>query len=285
MSTVLVTGATGTIGSNTATALLDAGHPDVRLGVRDPSKVADLVARGATAVRFDYDDPASMQAAFAGVDAALLVAPFVDEPGPLVARALAAARAAGGVHIVRLSAAGAAPDAPAIAGKHGRIDAAMGDHADRWTVLRPNFFVDNLWKFQTDAIRAGGWYGAGEGAAAWIAAADVGAVAAAILREPAAHHGATYDLTGPEALTEAQLAGFVSDAVGRPVAYTAIGDEALAAGMAQGGVPSWMAEDLLFLETVKANGWAAGTTDTVAKLLGRPATSAAAYIRSNAGRW
>lgn len=283
MSRILITGATGTVGSLTAQALLDAGAR-VRVAVRDPAKAAALAARGAEVVAFDYDDASTFAAAFAGVEAALLISPFIEDPLPGLQAAVEAAAAAGVRHLVRLSAAGADPQAQGLPAKHGAGEALVHASGLSWTTLRPTFFVDNLWKFNAQSIREqGAWYGAGAGGrSAWIAAADVAAVAAAALLAPEAHAGRTYELTGPEALSDAELAELVSEALGRPVQYVEVGPEGLRQGMAQWGAPEWMVQDMLFLEQVKAGGWAAATTQGVQQALGRAPRAARAYVQANA---
>ncbi|MCB9759897.1 MAG: NAD(P)H-binding protein [Alphaproteobacteria bacterium] len=281
MSTILITGATGTIGALTARALLGAGQI-VRLGVRSPDKAS---LPGARAVRFDFDDPASMTAALQGVDRLLLITPFVEDHAPMVARALDAARAAGVSFVLRLSAAGADPTATeGLPAKHGLGERLLHESGLGWAVLRPNFFVDNLWKFAADGIRSqGALFGAaGEGRTAYVAGSDIAAVAAAILAAPDAHLGRTYTLTGPEALSEPELAALVSGAIGREVRYIDLPPDALRQGMA--GAPDWMIDDMLALEAVKANGWAQAISPDVEAILGRPPASAASAIAENAAR-
>ncbi|MCB9741944.1 MAG: SDR family oxidoreductase [Alphaproteobacteria bacterium] len=283
MSRVLITGATGTVGALTARALL-GGDLLVRVAVRDPAAAQDLAALGAEVVAFDYDDPSTHGPAFDGVDAALLISPFVEDPLPGLRAAVQAAEVAGVRHLVRLSAAGADPDASGLPGKHGLGERLVQESGLGWTVLRPTFFIDNLWKFNAQSIREqGAWFGAGAGGrSSWVAAQDVAEVAAAALRQPEVHAGQVYALTGAEALSDAELAGLVGEALGREVRYVEVGPEGLRQGMAQWGAPAWLVRDMLFLENVKAQGWAEATSPHVAQVLGRPPTAAAAYVQANA---
>ncbi|MEZ4238452.1 MAG: NmrA family NAD(P)-binding protein [Myxococcota bacterium] len=125
-SIILVTGATGTVGAQVASQLLDAGAR-VRIAVPDPAseRAAPLVARGAEAVRLDWDDAATYGPAFAGVRRALLLTPFVEHSAAYVERAVAAARSAGVQHLVRSSALGADPEAPGVGRDHGLGEAAV----------------------------------------------------------------------------------------------------------------------------------------------------------------
>lgn len=267
---VLVTGANGTVGRATVAALIEQGLT-VRAGVRDLAKGASLAALGATPVQLDLDAPDTLAAAFAGVDRLFLLTPFTEDPRPHVARALDAAKAAGVGFVLRMSALGAAEDAPfALSRMHAANEQQVRNSGLAWAVIQPSFFMDNPVKYQGAAIaHTGAFYGASDGAAAWISSLDIGAAAAAILAQPEAHGGQTYLLTGDEVLTEAQLAAQLAEAAGRPVAYVNVGPAALRASLDDQGTPGWQAQALLDLETVKANGWAAQTSDVVQRLTGR----------------
>ncbi len=281
--TYLVTGANGTIGARTVAALRAQGAT-VRAGVRRLDQGAPLAALGATPVHLDFTDPASLAAAFDGVDRVLLLTPFVEDALPLVDAALSAAQAAGVDFVVRLSAQGAAEDAPfALARAHAAAEGRVRQSGLRWAVLRPTFYMDNTLGFQGGAIaQTGAFYGANDGAVAWISSVDVGAAAAAVLADPDAYAGQTYGLTGGEALTQAQLAEQIAEAAGRPVGYVNVGPAALRASLEGQGTPAWQVQALMDLETIKGNGWAAGTTDAVQRLLGRPPLTFAAHLGHSA---
>ncbi|MEM1415852.1 MAG: SDR family oxidoreductase [Myxococcota bacterium] len=271
MTDVLITGATGTVGSQVAHALLDAGITP-RIAVRDPAKAEALVATGATAVRFVWGAPETYAEALAGVRAAFLLVPFVEGFDALVGPALDAAKAAGVQHIVKLSAAGA--DAGSdfdLARWHGRGDAAVAESGLGWTVLRPTFFQDNLVNYQGASIRAtGAFYCASHGGkTAWISARDIGRVAATVLRDPAPHAGRIYDLTGPEALADDEVAALAATARGADVRYVDLEDAQLAASLREGGAPTFFVDAMVGLEGVKAEGWAAPITSDVERVTGQ----------------
>lgn len=272
MSKILVTGATGTIGRQVALALARDGVP-VRAAVRDPAKAADLAEAGVELVSLDFSDPQRVAAAFDGVDRLFLLTPFVEHPMPMIDAVLTAARAAGVRHIVRLSAAGAdASSQFALAREHGEIEAAVQHSGAGWTILQPTFFMDNLVNFggaQTIAAE-GRFYGAaGEGKSSYVSSADVGAVAATILRDPDPHHGRTYVLTGGEALSNHELAALVGELRGEPVTYVDLTLEQQRAGLEQQGVPGWMIDGFVGLEAVKRAGWAEAVSPVVQTILGR----------------
>ncbi len=284
MTDVLIIGATGTVGSEVTRALLAAGV-STRVGVRDEARAEALISAGASPARFVWGEPDTYAGAFAGMRAAFLLVPFVEDFHTLLPPVLAAAKEAGVEHVVKLSAAGA--DASSdfdLARWHGLGDEAVAASGLGFTVLRPTFFQDNLVNYQGASIRSGAsFYGASHGGrSAWISSRDIGEVAAAILRDPAPHAGRSYDLTGPEALADAEVAALASAATGAEVRYVDLDDAQLAAALRDGGAPEWRVDAMLGLEAVKAKGWAAGVTPDVASILGRPGEPFAEFLARRA---
>lgn len=282
MSKILVTGATGTIGRQVALALAHEGAA-VRAAVRDPAKAADLAEAGVELVSLDFSDPKRVVAAFEGVDRLFLLTPFVEDPRPMIDGVLGAARDARVRHIVRLSAAGADPSSPfALAREHGLIEEAVKRSGAGWTILQPSFFMDNLVNYGgAQSIAAEGrFYGAaGEGKAAYISSADVGAVAAKILRDPAAHAGQTYVLTGGEAVSNQELAALLGELRGKPVTYVDLTPEQQRAALEQQGAPGWMIDGFVGLEGVKRAGWAEAVSPVAQQILGRAPETYRAFLQ------
>ena len=286
MTRILVTGATGTNGRQIAARLLQGGF-EVRAGVRRPDQASDLKARGAELVEFDYDRPETVTAAFQGVERAFLLTPFAEHFEEYVRLAVDAARAAGVTFLVRLSALGANPNSPMrLSAQHGRADRLVMESGIPACVLMPSFFMDNLVNFHGMSIKAmHTWYGAsGSGRVSAVSSADISEVAAAILADPNGHAGQRYVLTGPEAISDADLAGRLSQALGRTVAYADLAPDQLKAGAMAQGTPEWQADDLVALEKVKAAGWAAAVSPAVERILGRPAEVWDAFLERNRAR-
>ncbi len=280
MTTILVTGATGDIGKRTIEALAGRGAT-VKAAVRSASSGGELEALGAQPVAFDFGDPAGMRAALAGVDHLFLITPFVEFSRPLVEAAVAAARDAGVGFVLRMSAIGADANSPMAIGRdHGSAEQPVVESGLRWSVLRPTFFQDNPLRYQGGAIAAtGSFYGAAEqGAASSISPDDIAAAAAAILLDPTPHVGKTYTLTGPEPLTEQQVAAVLSEASGRDVGYVSMPGEQLLAAMVGQQTPQWQAQALVDLEAVKRQGWAAEVTPDLEQILGRPGLRLAEHL-------
>lgn len=203
MTTIAVTGATGAVGSRVARALAEDFRNDLRLVVRDAARAPDYD----TDVRVcSYADAAAAEEALRGAEVLFMVsaAEAVDRREQHRSF-IAAATAAGVGHIVYTSFAGAARDATFTLGRdHWDAEQAIRESGMAFTFLRDNFYSDLLPYF---ADAAGVIRGpAGDGRVAAVARADVADVAAAVLRAPGDHVDAAYLLTGPEALTLAEIA-------------------------------------------------------------------------------
>lgn len=278
---ILITGASGTIGSALHTELRSRGA-DVTLMRSRPGQAED--GRHVVA---DFNDPGSLRAAFEGHDTVFLLFSLNPDMLTQARNAVQAARDAGVRHLVRSSGAGADTTSPyALAREQGRIDETVQAAGLAWTLLRPNFFMQNHLSFNRDAIRSGTWHAAhGQGATAVIDVQDIARVAATVLLDPAAHAGQTYTLTGPEALTDAQQMAVIAEAIGRPVQHVDVPDEAARAAMASMGLPAVVIDWLDSLNQVVRAGHAGGLTDTVQALTGRAPTRFADFVARHRAAW
>jgi NAD(P)H dehydrogenase (quinone) len=268
MSVLAVTGSTGNIGGRVA-RLLSAAGVRQRLVVRDPGRAPVLA--GATVVQARYHDGEAARRALDGVDTLFMVSGSeavdrVDQHRTFVDAAVAA----GVGRIVYLSFSGAAPDATfTLARDHGATEGHIRASGMRYTFLRDNMYADFMpYLVGGDGVIRGP---AGDGRVAAVAQDDVAEVAVAVLRQPDAHEGATYDLTGPEALTLAEIAAIL----GPRVRYQPETVEEAYASRAKYGAPDWQIDAWVSTYTAIAAGELAGVTDTVERITGhRPLTLA-----------
>jgi NAD(P)H dehydrogenase (quinone) len=268
MSVLAVTGSTGNIGGRVA-RLLSAAGVRQRLVVRDPGRAPVLA--GATVVQARYHDGEAARRALDGVDTLFMVSGSeavdrVDQHRTFVDAAVAA----GVGRIVYLSFSGAAPDATfTLARDHGATEGHIRASGMRYTFLRDNMYADFMpYLVGADGVIRGP---AGHGRVAAVAQDDVAEVAVAVLRQPDAHEGATYDLTGPEALTLAEIAAIL----GPRVRYQPETVEEAYASRAKYGAPDWQIDAWVSTYTAIAAGELAGVTDTVERITGhRPLTLA-----------
>jgi uncharacterized protein YbjT (DUF2867 family) len=274
--TILVTGATGTIGRHVVQQLARRGA-DIRALVRDPAK-ADLPA-GVAVAQGDFLDVDAMRGALSGISTLFLLNAVVPDEVTQALVALNLAREAGIERVVYLSVihSDLYVNVPHFAGKYGveRMIAAMGFEA---TVLRPAYFIDND-RTVTDVVLKHGVYPMplGHKGLAMVDARDIGEVAARelIRREGGAAPSTRLNLVGPETLTGPDVAAIWSEVLGRPVAYA--GDDTAAfEGSLRAFMPPWMAFDMrLMSERFQTDGMIpeAGDRERLTALLGRPLRS------------
>ncbi len=280
--TILVTGATGTVSSPLIQQLSRSPEVQLRALVRSEANADKLRAAGVQAVLGDLDDPDSLPSAFEGADELWQLTP----PGPRAPEnnmnALWAARRGGVKRVVRMSAIGAAHDAPTRNGRlHALSDAELQASGLRWTILRPHFFMQNLLGFAPAVAAAGAIYmNLGQGRMGFVDTRDISEVAARILLDPTERHdGKIYTPTGPESLTLEQAAEQLSSVVGRTVSYVAVPDEAARAAMLRMGMSPWLAGMSVEYGRAYAAGWGDFTTSHIKDVLGRAPRSFLEFAR------
>ncbi len=273
---ILVTGATGTIGTQVVNALTQRGA-SVRAAARGGAKGGgvDLV----------LGETASVDRALAGVAAAFLLTPFAPDQVALGTHFIDRAKAAGVKRIVKLSAIGSDSE-PGI--QLGRWHRAIEKHLEAsgldYTILRPNNFMQNFVGYYPPDASGTIYLPWGDGVASFIDAVDVGRVAAVALTEPG-HAGKAYTLTGPAAFGIAEAAATLGRATGRAIAYVDVPEAAARAAMLEASVPAWMADAMLELHAIDKAGYATVVTDDVARLTGTPPRSFAEFAAANAAAW
>jgi uncharacterized protein YbjT (DUF2867 family) len=268
---ILVTTA-GKVGAAAARLLRERDMP-VRVLVRDPgtAAAAALAAAGAKIAAGDLAVPATIEAAMDGVSAVILVSPAVPAQELNV---VASAARAGVAHLVKASSKASA-DSP-IARRRGQaeIEARLAAAGIPHTLLRSNAYMQNVLAL-APAIAATSSFGsaAGNGRAGMIDARDVAAVAATIAAAPAPHAAKTYLLTGPELLSNYDVAAILSRLLGRTITYRELTFEENKDAMTRAGVPEPIAQQNAQAFSLTADGDAAWVTDDVPAILGRPARS------------
>lgn len=277
-TTILITGATGTIG-RALVQQLQAAHVAFETMSSKP---------GAGSRVASFDSLPQLTQAFQGIDTLFVLLPLVPNKLELARNVAQAAKAAGVKHIVRSSGAGA--DAKAgfsLPRLQGQIDDVLSQTGIPCTFLRNAGFMQNYITFQGGMVKSGMIYAATNDAAqSIIDVRDIAAVALKVLLNPQAHAGKAYTLTGGESLTDTQRAALLSQALGRAVGYTAIPVAQASNTMKnEWQMPALLVDWMDSLNTLVGMGYASGISPDVAQLLGREPISFAAFAKDHVTAW
>jgi uncharacterized protein YbjT (DUF2867 family) len=282
MTTVLVTGATGNVGSRLIQELRGRGVP-VRAFVRDPGRAAAVLGPDVDLAVGDLAEPASIRAALEGVDVVFLACGNLPPQVEYEVNAIDAAVRVGIRRLVKLSALGARLGSRvAFWDWHARIEQHLRASGIPAVILRPRYYMSNLFG-SVDTIRsAGAVFAPAEGVKVpMIDPLDVAASAAVVLCADG-HEGRTYELTGPEVITFHDVAAHVSDVTGRPARFEPVPDAAALEGLLRAGMPDWMADNLVAVFGELRDDSAAQVTDAVHALTGRQPRHLAEFLADHA---
>lgn len=305
MTGYVVTGVGGYIGNAVAEHLLADGVPagDIRVTSRSPEALASWRARGADVREADYNDKASLVAAFDGADHLFLVSGM--DAGPTRQRqhtnAVEAAIEAGVGHIVYTSFNGAGrPEVDSVeVADHKLTERLIAESGIAYNFLRNNQYADAMAENQAAiAITTGQSIGnAGEGRVGFVAREDVAEVGAKVLQglgEP----DTAYDVTGPETLSYRDVTDLIVELSGAPIAHVDLDDDAMYAMWDSLGVPRdaatgdfsrspvpWSSDGMVTFGRMIRNGYLDVTTDVVERFTGHPPKSLRALMEERRPSW
>jgi NAD(P)H dehydrogenase (quinone) len=283
----MVTGASGHLGRLVAEDLIERLPPSgIVLITRHPDALEDMAARGVT-VRFgDFDDPATLADAFAGGDRALIISTLaVGRRTAQHRAAIEAARAAGVQHLVYTSFPNPRPDHPVgpVATEHGETEELLHASGLAWTVLRNGTYAELQVTPGALAVAGGKLYtNAGDGLLVPVSRQDCAAAAAAVLTTDG-HEGMTYDITGPEAFSQRDLADLFSEVSGRQVEIVEMGDRMMTWGLTRNGAPKPVARAIVAFGKAIREGLYAVVDPAVAQLTGQEPRTLRDVLIANRG--
>ena len=279
---ILITGATGTVGSEVVKRLSAHGI-QVRAVTRDPRKADAHRLPHVHFVQGDFEDVDAMRRACSDVDRAFLVTNSTARTEHQQIAFTRVAHQSGVQHIVKLSQLHADASAPGrFLRYHGGVEAAIQSSGLTFTFLRPNLYMQGILNFRQSIQEQSAFFAAaGDARISAVDVRDLADVAVAALTT-AQHDNQSYALTGPEALTFAEMAHQLSRVIGRTITFVDIPPEAMRAALADLGFPAWQADGLLEEFAMYRRGEAAEVEAGVRDALGRPARAFAAFARDYA---
>lgn len=270
--TILVTGATGTVGREIIKqlALQDV---KVRAGVHSVIKGENLKRLpDVEIVEIEFNRPESLHAAFTHIDCLMLVTPFTEDQVEMAKNLVDEAKKKEVKHIVRLSALGAGAEPGIQFGRwHREVEQYIEESGIPYTFLRSAGFMQHLENYNAVTIKHEGkfYLPAGEGKVNYIDTRDIAAVAVeALISE--GHEGEIYDLTGPEALSHSEIAAILSEETMRAITFVDVPAAAAREAMLAQHIPERLVDAMLELYDVYRSGHSSEVTDTVEKITGRP---------------
>ncbi|MCY1139882.1 SDR family oxidoreductase [Actinoplanes sp. Pm04-4] len=272
MGLIVITGASGRLGGRVARKLDGAK----RLLVRDAARAPHT--DGAEVAVAEYRDGEAVRRGLEGAETVFMVSAAETPERVAEHRSFVDAAVRAGVRqLVYTSFVGAAPDASfTLARDHWATEEHIRRSGLAFTFLRDNLYADFLpLMVGEDGIIRGP---AGDGRAAVVAQDGIADAAVAVLRDPVAHSGRTYDLTGPAALTLAEVAATISAATGRPVGYHNETLPEAYASRSSYGAPDWQVEAWVSTYTAIANGELEAVSTAIPELTGHPATTLAELL-------
>ncbi len=265
---IAITGATGNIGGLVVPTLLEKGT-QVKALVRNPSKAEELRKSGVEVVEGEFTHAEAVRKVMEGADSVLLIAPPNPDAAKQNSALITAAKNSGNPHVVRISAIGAAADAPTDNGRlHYQSDNELADSGLRHTILRPHFFMQNLFMSVPTISEQGQMYwGMGDGKLGLIDVRDIADSATKILLD-GGHEGKIYTPTGPASISFQDIAGIIGKVIGKEVTYTPVSLDAVKQAIIEMGWGEWGGQIMSDYSKAYSEGWGDFVTDDVETITG-----------------
>jgi len=286
--TILVSGATGTVGSEVVKQLLSAKgeRKDIKAAARSAN---DSTFRnlGVQALELDYNKPDTLSTALRGVDKLFLLTPFQSNMVDLTSNLVNEITKAGVKYIVKQSVLGADAE-PGITSSrlHRQAEKVIEESGIPFTFLRPNFFMQNFVTFYSNFIKTQGafYVPAGDAKASFVDVRDIAAVAVQALGKngESKHIGKAYDITGAEALSYGEAAEILSKELAKKVNYVNISDEDTRKGMKDMGADEWTINSMIELFGIARAGYLSEISTAVEQVTGNKPTTFSQFARNYA---
>jgi uncharacterized protein YbjT (DUF2867 family) len=270
---ILVTGASGNIGSEVVNLLL-AVAPAVSIKAAVHSRQNVKKVKDGDRVKvipIDYNESDTLRQALKDVDKLFLLTPDVPNAAHLASNAVSEAKKAGIRHIVKQSVMGA--DLEADVGTmrlHRQVEEIIEQSGIPFTFLRPNEFMQNFINFHSPSIKGNNafYIPLEDAKVSLVDVRDIADVAVKSLTDEDLHKNKTYLITGPEALSYHQVAEILSNRIGRKINYVNISDEEARAAMKEIGLSDWLINTVSELSDYFRKGKASEISSAVEEVTG-----------------
>jgi uncharacterized protein YbjT (DUF2867 family) len=292
--TILVTGATGTVGSEVVKQLLAAkGQREEDIIVKAAARSAnDDTFRnlGVQIAQLDYNKPDTLSTALRGVNKVFLLTPFQSNMVDLTLNLVNEAKNVGVKHIVKQSVLGADAEQEITPSRlHRQAEKIIEESGIPFTFLRPNFFMQNFVTFYSHFIKTQGafYVPAGDAKASFVDVRDIAAVAVQVLSGSSKngetkHIRKAYDITGGEALSYGEAAEILSKEIGKKVNYVNISDEDARKGMKDMGADEWTINSMIELFGITRAGYLSEISTAVEQVTGNKPITFSQFARDYA---
>ena len=285
--TILITGATGTVGSEVVKQLSAKGENIiVKAATRSATDNTFKNLNRVQVVQLDYDKPDSLAVALKGVDKLFLLTPFQSNMVDLTSNLVSEAKKAKVKYIAKQSVMGADAE-PGITPSrlHRQAEKIIEESGIPFTFLRPNFFMQNFVNYYGNLIRSQGAFytPAGDAKVSFVDVRDIAAVAVKSLINDNQQKGSAYNITGGEALSYGQAAEILSKAVGKKINYVNVTDQDARKGMKDMSMDEWTIKSMIELFEITRAGYVSEISPTVEQVTGNKPITFSQFANDYAG--
>ena len=287
VETILVTGATGTVGSEVINQLSkNTSGINIRAAVHSAESAKKITDGKVKPVQIDYNKPETLRSAFNNTNKLFLLTHDSPDSAVHASNLVSGAKKAGVNHIVKQSIMGA--DLYNEIGTmrlHRQAEKMIEDSGIPYTFLRPNEFMQGFVNYQSPTIKSSNafYIPAGDGKVSFVDARDIAAVAVKALTDSSGtYDDKAYLITGPEAMTYHKAAEILSDATGKKIDYVNISDEESISALKQYGLNDWLVDTISKLNVYFRNGRASQVSSAIEEVTGNKPITFAQFAKDYA---
>lgn len=286
VETILITGATGTVGSEVVKQLSsNMTDINIKAAVHSIENAKKVQYDKVEVVQIDYNKPETLKEAFKDADKLFLLTHPSPKSAEHESNLVTEAKKAGIRHIVKQSIMGADLQADVEAMRlHRQAEKIIEESGIPYTFLRPNEFMQGFINFQGPTIKSNNafYLPAQDAKVSIVDVRDIAAVAVKALTDDNKHNNKTYLITGPETLSYYQAAEILSNATGKKISYVNVSDEEARAAMKETGMNDWLINTILELYNYFRKGYASEVSSAVEEVTGKKQITFAQFAKDYA---